>query len=511
VINNSSNNKTIAKNATMLYLRMFVSMAISFYTSRVVLQALGVSDYGVYNVVGGVVVLMNMITSSLSSATSRFLTYNLGVGNKDLLKKTFSSAFFIHLSFAIIFVLIAETIGLWFVNNHLNIESCRMTAANWVYQSVILSTFIGISQVPYNALISSHEKFSIFAYIDILNSVLKLSVSLIVLYSTYDKLILYSILYAVTAIFIMMIYRLYCIHHFEESKLILIKDKQLLRLMLSFSGWNMYNSASYTMMQQGQNILINRSFGTIINAAAGVASQIQGILYTFIGNITSAFSPQITKEYAKHNYHRVNQLIRMGVNFSALFTLIISIPVAINLNYLLSLWLVEIPQGTNYICQILLISNYINSFNPLTYIAIKASGKIKTVNLICGTMYLLQLPISYFLILLTNNYLFVYLLNTLNPLLTGISYMIILKVQMPQYEIKKFIIKTYIPITFIGFISILLCITVNKCISNSLTSLLITTLLSSLVLCVLAYYIVLSKGYQKKCIDFISAKLKITH
>lgn len=478
-----SNNSLIAKNATMLYIRMFVSMAISFYTSRIVLQALGVSDYGIYNLVGGIVVLVNILSSALSGATSRFLTYTLGEHDEEKLTHTFSTALIIHCGLALLFFIVAETIGLWFVNTHLVIVAERMKAANWVYQSAVISTVLSITQVPYNSLITSHEHFGVFAVIEILNSCLKLGIAFIVLYSITDHLVLYSILYTIVAIAIMLYYRYYCIMHFPESHFRRILDRSILPGMLKFSGWNLFGNASLTVSQQGGNILLNWFFGTIINAASGVALQVQAILYAFIGNISTAFRPQVIKAYAVKNYERVNYLIDFGAKLSSFFTLIISIPVILKMDFLINLWLEKVPEGTIIICQLLLVMNFFNSFNPLPYTAITATGKVNTVNIICGIINLLQIPLIYIVLRLTHSYVYIYILNICLPMSTGIGYLVILKLYMKEFQLQHFIMKNIFLMTLVGLIALAICYYLNGFLANqwiaTCTILLISTILVS--------------------------------
>ena len=482
-------------------------MAISFFTSRVVLQALGVSDYGVYTLVGGIVVLINMLNSALNSSTTRFLTFNLGKGDLLLLKRTFSTAFIIHLTFAFIFLIIAETIGLWFINTHLNIDADRMVAANWVYQSAIISTFLGITQVPYNALITSHERFGIFAYIDILNSILKLVIAIIVLHSTFDKLIFYSILYAIVAIVIMMIYRIYCIKNFDESKLLFVKDKTLIRSMLSFSGWNLFGSLSLTISQQFFGVIFNWFFGTLINAALGVSNQVQSIMYSFIGNISAAFKPQIIKEYANKNFGRVEYLVNMGAKYSGILISTTSIPVICKMDYLMSLWLTEIPQGAVHICQIALIHNVLNCFNPFIYAIVNASGKVDKVNIISSCFYLLVLPIVYIVLKLTHSYIISYTISLYVPISTMLLYICIAKKVMPQFHISSLMKHSIGPIFIMLFIGILLAFQIDQLFNNHLISFLVICVFSIVFVSSLSLLIVLNKSERNIIIRTINNKI----
>lgn len=486
---------------------MFINMAISFYTSRIVLQALGVSDYGIYNLVGGIVVLFNMLSSSLSSATSRFLTYTLGENDVEKLKCTFSTALIIHSGLALLFFIVAETIGLWFINTQLVISADRMTAANWVYQSAIVSTVMNITQVPYNSLITSHEYFGIFAVISILASCLKLGIAFIVLKSDVDHLILYSILYAIVAITIMLYYRFYCIKNFPESHFQKVLDRKLLPEMLKFSGWNLFGNTSLTISQQGLNIILNWFFGTVINAASGVALQVQAILYSFIGNITAAFKPQIVKEYAISNFKRVNELILLGAKFSSVFTLLITIPLIIKMDFLMGIWLNEVPQGAVVICQILLIKNFFNSFNPLTYAAITATGKISKSNFLCGIDYLLSLIFIYIIIHLTHSYVYAYILNLLTSVIACFIYLNLLKHYMREFRSSDYVLKIMLPVAIIGLVAFCLTYYLDSLILNDFVSLIVVVSISTGLITLLSFYFILDRLSSKHVIDLIKARV----
>lgn len=487
-------NRTIAKNATMLYLRMFVSMIIGFYTSRVVLKALGVSDYGIYNLVGGFVVLVNMVSTALNGATSRFLTFSLGQGVFKELQKTFSTAVFIHIGLSLLFLVLAETIGLWFVNYQLVIPPERLTAANWVYQAAVISTILGILQVPYNSLIISHERFGIFAAIDILTSCLKLLIAVIVLYSSYDHLILYSLLYAFITVAVIIFYHFYSTHHFQESKLIFQIDWSIFREMIRFSGWTLFGSTSLTLSQQGTNIIFNNFFGTIINAAVGVANQVQAILYSFIRNISSAFNPQIIKEYAQQNFERVDFLINLGAKFSSLMILLVSVPVICEMQTLMGWWLVEIPKGAVVICQIALIENFFNSFTPLAYTAITASGHVRNVNITNGILFLLRLPCAYLLLLWFHSYTLVLIVSLYIPITSSMVYLVKLNQCMPMLSIRRFICKTYIPITLIGCFSLMIGLTLKHYITNPALRFISVFILPTFFVFLAAYIFILNEG-----------------
>ena len=505
----TTGNRLIAKNATMLYLRMFVTMAISFYTSRVVLKALGVSDYGIYNVVGGVIVMISTLTGALGGATTRFLTFALGKKDPENLKTTFSTAFYIHLALALLFVVVAETVGVWFVNTQLVIPEGRMGAANWVFQAVIVSTALGMTQAPYSASITSHEKMSAFAYIAILDAVFKLGIAFIVLVSPTDHLKLYSILLMAMSVGFQLYYRFYCIRHFEECHITRRFDKGIFKEMLSFSGWSMVGSLSLMFKNQGVNILINRFFGTLINAAVGVASQVQGILYAFSGNVSVAFRPQIIKSYAAGDYARMNELMSMGAQFSSLVTILTTIPFIFSMQFLMSIWLEEVPVGAVEICQILLFTNFFNSFNPYLFMGVSASGRIRNMNIALSVLYVGALVLTYVILKLTHSYILSYSIGILSAPVSTAIYVVILKKLVTGFRVGLFFMKTYIPMAIIAVASLALAWFLSHLGLNQLISFLLVAVVCTLFVCFSVYTWVLDAHSKAVFKNFIKSKLHI--
>lgn len=333
----TSNNKRIAKNTIMLYIRMFISMVVGLYTSRVVLATLGVEDYGIYGVVGGVVAMMGFLNASMSGATSRFLTFELGRGDKDRLAKTFSSALIVHIAIAIIVFILAETVGLWFLCNKLNIPEGRMEAAHWVYQFSILATMLSITQVPYNATIIAHEKMDVYAYMEILNVTLKLLIVYLLTIGNFDKLKLYAVLTFAVSLIIMMIYRIYCLRHFKESRFHWVWDKTYLTPLLSFSCWDLYGNACVTARQQGTNFLVNIFFGVTYNAASSVATTVNGVVLGLTFTLIPALQPQIVKRYAVGDIKGMQSLMNNGIKYFSLLYLALLFPFLMEADQLFTL------------------------------------------------------------------------------------------------------------------------------------------------------------------------------
>ena len=396
--NNSENNKRIAKNTLLLYCRMLFMMVVSLYTSRVVLNALGVEDFGIYNVVGGVVAMFSMLSGSLSAAITRFITYELGTGNKENLKKIFSSSVTIQIGLALLIVLLAEAIGVWFLNAKMNIPDARMVAANWVFQFSILTFAINLISVPYNAGIIAHERMSAFAYISILEAIGKLAIAFLIVISPMDKLIFYAILMCAVALIVRFAYGAYCKKHFEECTYHFIFDKDLLKRMFGFAGWNFIGASSAVLRDQGGNVVINLFCGPAVNAARGIAFQVNNAISGFVINFKTALNPQITKSYAAGDRDYMMTLIYQGARLSFYMLLLLSLPVLVNTHYILGIWLKIVPGHAVLFVQLVLVFAMSESISNPLITAMLATGKIRNYQLIVGGLQMMNLPISYILL-----------------------------------------------------------------------------------------------------------------
>ena len=396
--NTSANNKRIAKNTLLLYVRMLFMMAVSLYTSRVVLNALGVEDFGIYNVVGGVVAMFSMLSGSLSAAITRFITYELGTGNKENLKKIFSSSVTIQIGLAVLIILLAEAIGVWFLNVKMNIPDGRIVAANWVFQFSILTFAINLISVPYNASIIAHERMSAFAYISILEAIGKLTIAFLIVISPMDKLIFYAILMCTVALIVRFTYGAYCKRHFEECTYHFIFNKELLKRMFGFAGWNFIGATSAVLRDQGGNIVINLFCGPAVNAARGIAFQVNTAVYGFVSNFMTALNPQITKSYAAGDRDYMMTLIYQGARLSFYMLLLLSLPVLVNPHYILGLWLKIVPDHAVLFVQLVLIFAMSESISNPLITAMLATGKIRNYQLVVGGLQMMNLPVSYLLL-----------------------------------------------------------------------------------------------------------------
>lgn len=394
----SENNKRIAKNTAMLYFRMLITMAVSLYTSRVILNTLGVEDFGIYNVVGGVVTMFSFLNSSMASATQRFLSFELGKKNYEQLSRVFSMSINIHATITLVILILAETIGLWFLNTQLTIPEERMVAANWVYQFTILSFMVTVMSVPYNASIIAHERMNVYAYVSIIEVALKLLIVFMLQWFGFDKLKFYAVLIFSVSLFISIIYGLYSKRNFEECSYKFSWDKSLYQTLMSYAGWNLWGNFAGVTFNQGINILLNIFFGPVINAARGIAYQVNGTVNGFVSNFQIAMNPQIVKSYASDDRQYMHQLIFRGSRYSFFLLFFITLPILLEAEIILKWWLKVVPEYTSLFCRLVLINTLIDCISGPLMTAAQATGKIKKYQAVVGGLLLLILPISYILL-----------------------------------------------------------------------------------------------------------------
>lgn len=393
----SQHTQRIAKNTIILYFRMLFLMLIGLYTSRVILKTLGVADYGTYNLVGGVISMFSILTSSLSTAISRFITFELGKGQSERLNKVFSTSVNVQLILGLVVVIFSETIGVWFLNTHLQIPQERMVAANWVLQCAIASFVLGLLMVPYNASLIAHENMNIFAYISILEAVLKLVIVFALYISPYDKLITYAILLFAVSCLIRWIYATYCKRHYEECSYHYVYDKPLLKEMTGFAGWNLLGDGSWILNNYGVNILLNLFFGPVtgivLNAARGIATQVDNIVQNFVRNFMTALNPQITKSYAAGDLEYMHKLVFAGAKYSFFLMMFFAIPICLETELILKLWLDVVPDYAVVFVQLTLLSSMCVILGNTLITAVFATGKIRNYELVMGLMALSNFPI----------------------------------------------------------------------------------------------------------------------
>lgn len=500
---NSADNKRIAKNTLMLYFRMFLIMAVTLYTSRVILQALGNTDFGIYNVVGGVVAMFGFINGAMTASTQRFITFFLGRNNKEELHNVFCTAINIHALISLIVLLFAETVGLWFLCTQMNIPAERFDAAMWVYQMSVASSIVLIMSVPYNSMIVAHERMSAFAYISVLEVFLKLAVVYLLSVGGYDKLKLYAVLMFLVQLFIRITYGNYCKRHFcNVTKYKFFWNKSLCRDMTGMAGWGLIGDLSYIGLTQGVNILLNLFFGPAMNTARAIAVQVQAAAQSFYTNFQVALNPQITKSYATKDLERMHDLIVASSKYSFFLLLLILLPVFFEAPLVLSIWLGHVPDYTvlfvRWICGIVLIDVL---SNPLI-ISAKATGQIRKYQLVVGGLILLVVPLVYVAFKLGGSPEFAFAIHFLIFLVAQFARLIILR-SLIHLSLRFYFKKVVVPVLATLMASLILPLIVEVVVKDGLGRLCVI-IISSVIGTVLSIYVF---GLRKREREFISQRL----
>lgn len=506
MLDNNSSTKRIAKNSFMLYLRMLLSMVVSLYTSRVVLATLGIEDYGIYNVVGGVVGMFSFLNATMSGATSRFLTFEMGKGDSKKLMETFSSALIIHFSIAIVIFILAETVGIWFLMNKLVIPESRMFAAQCVFQLSIISMAVGVTQVPYNASIIAHEKMDVYAYVEILNVILKLLIVYLLVVGNTDKLILYGILTLVVTIIIAFIYRIYCVKHFAECHFFWVWNKSILKGLLSFSTYNFYGNMGSVVNAQSTNFVLNHFFGVILNSAASIATTVSGVVNSFASNIMVVFRPQITKNYAKGDLVGFQNLLDWAIKIILLVYVMVAIPVFVEIDILLTVWLENVPPYTTTFCRCILVSIFFETLRYVITIGIHAVGKVKMISLFTGSLFLINPFVIYFVLLVKAmpDYVF-YSVIVCNLSLCVID-LFLLKKYIPEIKVSKFFGSVF-NITLVSALSLTLIYMFSAFYGPSLLKVIYTTCISVIVVAFLFCYCCMDTLQRKQIFSYVKSKI----
>lgn len=462
--------KRMAKNAGMLYIRMLLTMAVTLYTSRVVLQTLGVDDFGIYSVVAGFVTMLGFLNSAMSSATQRFLAFELGKsGDKDM-RGIFSMSLNIHVLIAIFVLLLGETVGLWFVKTQLTIPADRLMAAQWVFHFALLSFMVTIISVPYNALIIAHERMSVFAWVSIIDVMLKLLIVFMLSWFGMDKLILYAVLSLAVVFIVFVVYRGYCKKYFVESRFQLYWNKQLFNTMLSYTGWSLWGNVAAVMSGQGVNVLLNIFFGPSVNAARAIAMQVSGALNSFVYNVQVAINPQIIKSYATKDMDYMHRLICCSSKYNFFILLLLSLPILNNIEFILSIWLGSVPEGTVIYVKLIIYCTLIESLSLPLIVAAQATGRIKRYQLIAGGILLLNLPISFVLLKVGGEPQGVFYVAILLSVLALFARVEMVSKLISMRKIK-YLLDTVIPVVSVLFLVCLIELFMGKSFSGSLIAL----------------------------------------
>ena len=448
------NNKRIAKNTMLLYVRMLFTMSITLYTSRVILQVLGIEDFGIYNVVGGIITMFAFINGGMISATQRYITFEIGRGHLQRLRSVFSTSLQIHAFLSLIIVFLGETLGIWFLYNQLNIPSDRMVAAMWVYQCSIIACVVNIMSIPYNADIIAHEKMSAFAYISVVEVILKLAIVYLLLISPFDKLIAYALLILFVQLIIRLVYTHYCHKHFEESRYKHQWNTDLLKEMSSFAGWSFWGNLAGVLYTQGLNMMLNIFFGPVVNAARGIAVQVQNAVLQFVTNFQMALNPQITKSYASGDLDNMHMLMFRSARFSFFLLFFLTLPIILETEYILSLWLGQIPENTVIFIQIMIVISLIYTTANPCVIANQATGNVKVYQIVVGGILLLILPISYVVLKMGAPAYSVFIVHFCVECLAQFARMYMLR-NMLSLPIVKYLLNIYIPILLTVLVAII--------------------------------------------------------
>lgn len=492
----------------MLYFRMILTMIVSLYTSRVVLNTLGVEDYGIYNVVGGFVSMFGFLNSAMASATQRFLAFEIGRNDKTQLRNVFSMSVNIHFLIAFLILIFAETVGLWFVNTQLTISPERMVAARWVYHFSIFTLMVNMVSVPYNAMIIANERMNVFAWVSIAEVSLKLLLVFMLVWFGFDKLMFYAILMFSVALLIRLIYGMYCNRKFRESRFRLYWDKPLFKTLINYAGWNLWGNAAGVIMGQGVNILLNIFFGPVVNAARGIAFQVKGAINQFILNFQMAINPQIIKSYAANDLKYMHQLIFQGAKYSYFLLFALSLPIMLETEIVLKLWLKTVPEYTAIFTRLVLINILIDCISYPLMTAAQASGKIKLYQGVVGGLLILNLPVSYLFLKLG------YSPDTTLFVSIGISIIALfvrLKIihHLIHLSLSVFLKRVLSPVASITFLATIIPFTFSHYFSQSISNLFIIYALSVISVTLCAYFIGLNNEEQtflKKALKHILQK-----
>lgn len=495
----SANNKRIAKNTLFLYVRLLFGMVVGLYTSRVILSVLGNDDFGLNSVVGSIVVMFYFLNNSMAGATSRFLSFELGRQDYAKLKKTFSAALTVHIIIAAIVVLLGETVGLWYLENKMVIPEGRMIAARWVYHLSLLSAVITITQVPYSATIIAREKMDVYAYIEIVKTLLQLGIVFLLMIGNLDKLILYAILTVCVSFAITLIYRGYCIFHYSECKYTFDFDRAIIKPMFSFSGWNLYSNLSRQVQGNGVNVILNLFFGTAINAAYGIGHQLSNAVYSFICNFTLATKPQIIKYYSMGQIREMESLMNFSTKYSFLMLFTLAMPMIMEIDFILRVWLNTVPPHASVFGRLFLVMMLLEVFHLNLNYAIQATNRMKIASIVSGTLYLLIPVIAYVALKLGSRLIHLPLLIAICVYtFIIIGRLLIAKKLIPQLSVSKYCKDVLLLSVITSAVGSVLPICLHHCMDEGWLRLILTCTTSVISMVMATYYLGMSKAMRQK-------------
>lgn len=509
MLDNSEQTHQIAKNTVILYVRMICTMLITLYSSRVVLQALGVEDFGLFNVVGGVVALLSFLRTSLTSSTQRFISFELGRNDSVQLKRVFNMSLITHMLISLIIVILSETVGLWFLNTHINIPVGREVAANWIFQFSIISLCVSTITVPYNADVISHEKMSFYALVSILEAIVKLLLAYLLFLSQYDRLIVYGGLMMLVNFIDLCLYYFYCRKNFVETKFMWFVDKQLFTKIFSFSGWTIVGQLAVVGANQGTTILINMFHSIVANAAMGIAQQVNNAISGLTANFQTAFQPQLTKSYAAKDYDYMNNLISKTSKISYFLLFLASLPIVINIDWILSVWLGDnVPLYTNQFCVLYLLASLFNALSAPLWISVYATGRIKNYQIAVSAIFFSDIIIVYLIFHFYDTSPVVAMLvkAVINMIIVFVR-IVFSSMEVPGFSAKNYLKKTISPILVVSGISIGMVLIIYFLQMGTYAKLIISIPIF-LISCLLSFKIGLTNLEQMYVIEYIKNILR---
>ena len=494
--------KTIAKNTLFLSLRMLFLLAVNLYTSRVLLENLGINDFGIYNVVGGIVTMFSIISGSITASIVRYITFEMGLDDSMKLKKVFSTSVIVQLFLSAMVFLLLETIGLWFLNTQMNIDPERMHAANWVFQFSIVTFIVNLISVPYNALIIAHEKMSAFAYISIFDGISKFTIAYIIAFSIIDRLVIYSFLLCILSLIVRVIYTVYCNKNFAESKILWHIDFAFLKSMCGFAGWNFIGASAGLLRDQGGNIILNIFFGPSVNASRAIAYQVSAAVQGFVSSFTTSLNPQITKSYASGDSEYLNELLFKGSKFSFYILFLFSFPLWISADYILTLWLGKVPEYSIVFVRLVLILSLIETISMPLITAMLATGSIKKYQIIVGGLNFLNLPMSLLCLWLGAIPESVFLIAIILSFCCLFARIILLK-SMINLQVSRFFKDVLLAIFKVVILCVSLMWVITTYVShNSFNGLILTTLFSIVIILSVVFSLGLTKSERTNICSF---------
>lgn len=504
---NTYSNKLIAKNTMYLYIRMIVIMVVTLFTSRIVLDALGAQDYGINDIINGVVILFSFLNTALLTGTQRFLNFYLGKNDLKKVNSVFCMSMNTYIILCGIILFVGETLGLWFVSSKLNIPQDRHEAALWVYQFTLLQFVISFIRIPYNATIIAYEKMNFYAYISLVEVAAKLIVAYSIYITSYDKLIIFSLLNTIVSIIILLAYKFYSNKNYIVSKFKLFWDKTIFKEIFSFSGWSLFGSMANLTAQQGLNILLNLFYGVTLNAAAGIANQVSSAVNGFVSNFQMAYQPQITKSYAANDIHRFNNLIFQTSRHSFYLMFVIIVPLSVALDTILDLWLVTIPEYTSIFCRLILIFLCMDAFTMPIVFGVQATGKIRNYQILMAVLILLNFPFAWLVLHAGFPPYSIWLVRIgVNVLVIAARYIYMWKEN--KFPILNFAKDSLMPVCLVIVVSIPLPLCLKFFLETSLLNDIIVCIISLFTTALAVLFVGITKNERMLVLQFALKKIK---